>query len=203
MAVVAAIVARMDSKELFLLADAALRDVLDRIQLPQLALPAPAAWTRTPDPTLRDILAGHAKDEAWVPDVLAGRTIAEVGGTWEGDLLGDDPIAAYDRFNDLATAAVKSVTDLDAVAHLSYGDLPVSVYFEHTAFFRGFQAPLIARLIGVDWAMPPALVDGLWDTVMPQLDGLRAIHVFGPEVAVPAGSSKEVQLLGKTGFYGA
>jgi hypothetical protein len=194
-------VAIMKQKSLFLLADASLRSVIDRIRPDQFDLPAPGGWLSTPDPTVRDVIAAHAKDEAWVPDVLAGRTMEEVGTRWDGDLLGDDPIASYDAFNDTATAAVTAFENPDAVAHLSYGDYPVTVYFEHTAFYRGFQAPTIAKFLGLDYSMPTELVDALYETVTPQLDSLRAIGVFPPEVPVPAGSDRETQLLGLVGFY--
>lgn len=196
----------MTARDLFLLSDAALRDVVDRITPEQLDLPVPAEWSSTSVPTLRGILALHATDEAWVPDVIAGRTIDEVGERWNGDLLGagphgDDPIAAYDAINDLATASVNSVTDLDAVAHLSYGDYPLSVFFEHTSFYRAFQAVAIAKLIGLDYRMSDALVDALWDAAVPQAEQLRQWHVFGAEVPVPDGSDKQTRLLGITGFY--
>jgi hypothetical protein len=194
-------VAIMTTKDLFLRADASLREVIDSITPQQLGLPVPASWSSNPVTDLRGIIGLHARDEAWVPDVLAGRTIEEVGDAWKGDLLGADPIASYDHLNDLATAAVKAVVDLDAVAHLSYGDYPVSVYFEHTSYYRGFQASSIARHIGLDWSMPDELVEGLWDSVAPQAQLLREWHVIGAEVPVPEGSSREVQLLGLTGFY--
>lgn len=191
----------MQRKELFLVADAALRSVIDRITPDQLDLPAPAAWSRTPNPSLRSILAAHARDEAWVPDVLAGRTIEEVGEKWNGDLLGDDPIVAYDALNDATTAAVRAFDDDSLIAHLSYGDYAVSDFFEHTTYYRTFQAWDIAKLIGLPFSLPPELVDGVWQVVEPQLEQLRAIHVFGPEVAVPADADAETRLLGKTGFY--
>lgn len=191
----------MSQTELFLLSDAALRRVIDQIQPDQFALPAPEGWTSKPSPTLRDIVAAHAKDEAWVPDVLAGRTMEEVGTAYDGDLLGADPIASYDALNDTATDAINAGVDLSATAHLSYGDFPVGVYFEHTSFYRAFQAWSIAKFIGVDATLPPRLVDLLWDVAIPQLETLREWHVFGPEVEVPAGSDKQTQLLGKTGFW--
>ncbi|MBX3100202.1 MAG: hypothetical protein KF761_11565 [Salinibacterium sp.] len=191
----------MTAKDLFLLADAALREVVDRITFEQLDLPVPAAWSRDHVPTLRGILALHAKDEAWVPDVIAGRTMEEVGDAWAGDILGDDPVASYDSLNDLATAAVQATIDLDAVVHLSYGDYPLTVFFEHTSYYRAFQAVAIAKLIGVDFRMSDALVDALWESAVPQAEQLREWHVFGPEVEVPAGSDKQTRLLGITGFY--
>jgi hypothetical protein len=192
---------RFAQQELFLAADAALREVVDQLSPADLGIAAPAAWTRQADPTLHDILAAHAKDEAWVPAVIAGTTIDEVGGLFDGDLLGEDPIGAYDRFNDEATAAASGELDPDAVAHLSYGDFPLSTYFEHVSYYRAFQAWSIAKLVDLPFSMSDELVEALWVSVEPQLDELRAIQVFGPEVEVPADSSRETHLLGKTGFW--
>jgi uncharacterized protein (TIGR03086 family) len=191
----------MKQKELFLQADAALRSVIDRITPAQLALPSPAEWSQKPDPTVRDIIADHARDEAWVPDVLAGRTSEEVGDRYDGDLLGDDPIASYDRINDLATAAVNRDLDPDKTVHLSYGDFPLAVYLEHISTYRAFQAWLIPKHLGIDYSLPADLVDGLWEQVLPQIDYWRSVGVFGPEVDVPAGADRQTQLLGKTGFW--
>ena len=183
------------------MADAALRDVIDMLDPDQLGIPAPADWSRTENPTLRDIIAAHAYDEAWVPDVLAGRTIAEVGDRHDGDLLGDDPIESYDEINDAATDAATRDLDPSAVAHLSYGDFTVAEYFEHTTIYRAFQAWSIAKLVGLDYSLPEPLVDGLWEQVVPKLEEWRAIGIFPPEVEVPADADRETLLLGRTGYW--
>jgi hypothetical protein len=191
----------MKQKELFLQSDAALRSVIDRIEPGQLALMAPAGWSRAENPTLRNILAYHAFDEAWVPDVLAGRTIAEVGDRYAGDLLGNDPIAAYDRFNELATAAVLASDDPDATAHLSYGDFTMGEALEHMSIYRAFQAWSIAKFIGLEYSLPPELVEGLWEMVMPNVEAWRSMGVFGPEIEVASDADRETLLLGKTGYW--
>ena len=193
----------MKQKELFLQADAALRSVFDQITPEQLDIPAPAEWTRVENPTLRDILADHARDEAWVPDVLAGRSIDEVGDQYAGDLLGDAPIAAYDRLNDLATAAVTADLQPEKIVHLSYGDFPLAEYLQHVAIYRAFQAWSVARLVGIEFSLPAPLVDNLWDQVLPKVDDWRAMGVFGPAVEVPADADRETRLLGETGFWRA
>ena len=194
----------MKQRDLFLLSDAALRDVIDRIHPDQLELPVPAEWTRTPDATLLDVVAAHAYDEAWVPDVLAGRAIDEVGDTYGGDLLGGDELESYDRLNDAATVAANRPLSADDIVHLSYGDFPVSVYFEHIATYRAFQAWGIAKLIGLhDYSLPPELVELLWEIVVPQADAWREMGIFGPEVAAPEGADRETQLLAKTGYLTA
>ena len=191
----------MKQRELFLMSDAALRDVIDRIRPEQLELPVPAEWSQTPEPTLLDVVAAHAFDEAWVPDVLAGRTIDEVGDKYGGDLLGGDPLESYDRLNDAATVAVNRPIDPDDVVHLSYGDFPVTTYLEHISTYRAFQAWSIAKHIGLDYSLPPELVDALYEIVVPQIDDWRAMGVFGPAVDVPEDADRETRLLGMTGYW--
>ena len=191
----------MKQKELFLQSDAALRSVIDRIEPGQLALMAPAGWSRAENPTLRDILAYHAFDEAWVPDVRAGRTSVECVDREAGDLLGNDPIAAYDRFNELATAAVLASDDPDATAHLSYGDFTMGEALEHMSIYRAFQAWSIAKFIGLEYSLPPELVEGLWEMVMPNVEAWRSMGVFGPEIEVASDADRETLLLGKTGYW--
>ncbi|RNE63805.1 hypothetical protein [Cryobacterium tepidiphilum] len=191
----------MNRRDLFLMSDAALRDVIDMIDRDQLSLPAPAEWSRKPDPTLRDILGYHAYDEAWVPDVLAGRTAEEVGSRYDGDLLGDDPIASYDAINDAATDAVNRDLDYDKIVHLSYGDFPLGDYLVHTSIYRAFQAWSIGHFLGLDYSLPEALVDGLWEHIGPQIDDFRAMGVFPPEVQAPEGADSETRLLAKAGYW--
>jgi hypothetical protein len=191
----------MIEQDLFLMADASLRDVIDMVDLDQLDRKVPANWSSKPDQTLRDIIQAHAYDEAWVPDVLAGATTDDVGTKYDGDLLGDDPIGSYDRLNDAATEAATQELDPGAIVHLSYGDFPVATFFEHTTGYRAFQAWSIAHFVGLDFSLPDPLVDGLWDQVLPEVEQWRAMGIFGPEVEVPADADKETQLLGKVGYW--
>lgn len=180
------------------MSDAALGEVIDRIDPEKLSLAAAADWSQNPNPTLRDLLTHHAFDEAWVPDVLAGRTAEEVGNRHDGDLLGDDPIASYD---DTATQAVAQDLDYDEIVHLSYGDFPLGDYLEHASTYRAFQARMIARFLGLDYALPGPLVDGLWEIIGPQIDGFRSMGVFAPETQVREGSDSQTRLLAKSGYW--
>jgi uncharacterized protein (TIGR03086 family) len=191
----------MKQRDLFLQSDAALRSVIDRLPLDQLDQPTPAAWSTKPDSTLRDVLAEHVRDEAWVPDVLLGRTIEDAAATYDGDLLGDEPIERYDRLNDLATAAVHEDLDPDKTVHLSYGDYPLSEYLEHISTYRAFQAWLIARHVGLEFSLPDSLVDLLWELIGPHIDDFRAMGVFPPEIPAPAGADRETQLLCRVGYW--
>ncbi|MEW2012906.1 MULTISPECIES: hypothetical protein [Microbacterium] len=148
----------MKADELFLQADAALRSVIDRIDPADLSKPAPQEWTSTPDPTFRDILFAHAYDEAWVPDVLAGKSVADGDEFRDADLLGDDPIASYDRLNDTATAAVRDGAEPGTVFRFQYGDYPADEGYAHLATYRAFQAWLIAKRLGIPFHLSPELI---------------------------------------------
>ena len=108
-------------------------------------------------PTLREIINYHAYDDAWIPDVLAGRTIDEVGkDAFKGDLLGDTPKQSFSAIVDKAVAAAQALDDLSRTAHLSYGDYTMAQYLWQANYFRGMRVYDIAKVIGVDPTLPDA-----------------------------------------------
>lgn len=184
------------------MSDAALRDVVDMIDRDQLTIAVPAEWSRKPAPTLRDILAAHTFDESWVPDLLAGHTVEQVGTKFDGDLLGDDPIASYDEANDAATEAVlRDDLDPERVIHFTYGEYPLAEGLTHISTYRAFQAWQIAKLLGLDFELPEPLVDALWELVVPHAEEWRGWGVFPPEVQVPADADSQTRLLAKVGYW--
>jgi hypothetical protein len=193
----------MREPETFVLADRALNEVVARIADEQWKMPMPPTFAirqTTDTPTLRQVINYHAYDDAWVPDMLAGRTMDEVGAdTFDGDLLGDDPAARFGAIVQKACAAAAAVRDLDQVAHLSFGDYSIREYFWQINFFRGVRAYEIARITGSDPTLPLELVQGLWDEVSPNAEEWRTIGVFGPAIAVPADAPLMDRLLGLTG----
>lgn len=151
------------------------------------------------DATLRIIVNYHAFDDAWVPEILAGRTIEDVGKKYDGDLLGEHPAESFERINSAACKAVQELADPEITVHLSYGDYPAREYLVHTMCFRGFRVYEIAKLIGADTAMPAALVEGLWEILSPRAEEWRKIGVFGPEIPLPAGAPLQDRLLAMSG----
>jgi|ERR1700683_127412 len=194
----------MTEPEIFVLADQALERVVAQIQPDQWDMTIPA-WFQTgrtqENMTLHKIINYHAYDEAWVPDTLAGKTIAEVGQKYDGDLLSNDPIAVFKRLTASGITAVQglSAADLGRTVHLSYGDYPVREYLKHITSFRGFRAYDIAKLIGASTALSPDLVQGLWDELTPEIEHWRAMRVFGAAVPVPDDAPLQDRLLGLVG----
>jgi hypothetical protein len=142
----------------------------------------------------------HAYDDAWVPDMLAGLTMDDAGtDKFDGDLLGDVPVASFEAIVERACTAAAGVTDLEATAHLSFGDYTVREYFWQINQFRALRAYDIAREIGVDPDLPAELVQGLWDELIPHAEEWRSIGVFPAAVAVPEDAPLLDRLLGLTG----
>ena len=189
----------MNEKDIFILADEALKNVVDQIRDDQ--------WDKhragRDDPQTRHDAAQtinyHAYDDAWVPDVLAGRTIAEVGDKYDGDLLGDHPKLNFAAIVETAVLTVRAFDDLDRVVHLSYGDYPAREYLKHITSFRGLRVYDIAMFIGADTTMPDDLVQGLWDEIAPDAEQWRQMGVFGPAVEVAETAPLQDRLLGLTG----
>jgi uncharacterized protein (TIGR03086 family) len=189
----------VNEKDVFILADQSLKDVVDQIRDDQWDTAVPADMTRKPGTTLRETINYHAYDDAWVPDVLAGRTIEEVGDKYAGDLLGDHPKLNFAAIVETAVLAVRGFDDLDRMVHLTYGDFSARDYLRHITSFRGLRVHDIAKFIGAGTTMPPDLVQGLWDEIAPEAEAWRAMGVFGPAVDVPEDAPLQDRLLGLTG----
>jgi hypothetical protein len=139
----------------------------------------------------------HAYDDAWVPDVLAGKTKKEVGDKYDSIRSTDKSkaISTYDDHNARAVAAVRDFRDLDKLVHLSYGDFPAREYLQHIISFRGVRVYDIAKLIGANTNMAEDFVKGLWDEFTPVIESYRQMGVFPPAVEAPEGANIQTKLL--------
>jgi len=194
---------QMTEPEVFVLADRALNDVVAQIREDQWGMEMPAAFlTGHPDQTntLREIINYHAYDDAWVPDMLAGKTMDEAGKeNFKGDLLGGNPSGNFAAIVETAVAVVQQLQDLERTVHCSFGDYTAQGYLQQANMFRGLRAHDIARVIGSDYQVPEAVVQGVWDEIRPQAEEWRATGVFPAAVPVPDDAPLLDRLLGLTG----
>ncbi len=199
----------MSERDTFIRADRELADVIDRIDDAQWEAELPPDFPSFGDRTftVREIIDYQAYDEAWIPSMMAGRRVEEVG--WDafgepfgGELLGDDPAA---RYRELSAAAIDAVQQLpedeldERVVHFTYGDYPAREALRHVTAFRGLRVHDLAGALGQDTGMSDELVAGLWDMLGPRAEEYRAYGVFGPAVAVPDDAPLRDRLLGLTG----
>jgi uncharacterized protein (TIGR03086 family) len=197
--------AGMNEPDVFVLADLALNDVVARIKDEQWSMTMPPSFARRDTghtPTLREIINYHAYDDAWVPDMLAGKTMDEAGkDNFAGDLLGDDPGRNFAAIVEKACAAARALDDLERVVHCSFGDYSAREYFWQINSFRALRTHDIARVIGVEPALPVELVQGVWDEISPHADEWRTYGVYPAAVPVPDDAPLLHRLLGLTGRH--
>lgn len=136
-------------------------------------------------------LVNHVAGEyRWVPEMIAGRTVADVGDRLDGDLLGDDPLQALIEAQRLALAAVEAPGVLATTVHLSFGDTPASEYARQMTVDSVIHAWDLARAIGGDETLDPELVELSYAELQRCAEDWRAAGVFGPVTAASDGSTQ-------------
>ncbi|GAA4661284.1 hypothetical protein [Arthrobacter cryoconiti] len=191
----------MEITQLFLASDAALRIVINRLAPVDLDKEGPEQWARTANPTIRDVLKAQAYDEAWIPGVLAGASSSDGDEFRDRDLLGDDPIAAYNALNDTATAAVTAGVDPNTVVRFTTGDVPALEGLKYLSVYRAFHAWLIAKRLGIPFRLSPEIIAGMNAHVIPVVEEYRSNGVFPPAIQPPADADDQTLLLCAVGFW--
>jgi hypothetical protein len=189
--------------EIFVLADQAAVQVYGRIREDQWDSTLPPLFDMpgadTPGP-LRQTINHFAYDDSWVPDMLAGRTMDEVGSDrFDGDLLGNDPRGNLERISSAACEAARKVTDRDAVVHCSYGDVPTWDYFWQLNVARTIGAHDVARHIGVDDGISDQLARGMWKGTEPAAEMWRSMGIFRAPVPISEDAPWRDRFLALTG----
>ncbi len=165
----------------------------ERISAEQWSAPTPCTeWdVRT--------LVNHVTGEyLWVPEMLAGRTVADVGDRLDGDLLGADPLQAVRDAQQRAVAALHEPGALERTVHLSFGDTPAEAYARQMMVDSVIHTWDLARAISGDESLDPELVDASYAEMLKTAGDWRAAGVFGPETS-PADASTQAKLLALTG----
>lgn len=131
----------------------------------------------------------------WAARLGAGETIEHVGSDLDGDLLGDDPVAAYDTSAEHAARVFERPGAMDAMCAVSYGPVPGSTYVGHRFIDVLVHGWDVAVATGQDATLPPDLVDACWRIVEPQLTMLARSGMFGEPRSVPAEADPQTRLL--------
>src|SRR5215467_1964256 len=83
--------------------------------------------------SVHDLVNHVVAEHLWAPHLIAGETIAQVGDRYDGDVLADDPVSAWDGAIAASLAAWDRADD-DQTVHLSMGVAPLSEYAEQMLF---------------------------------------------------------------------
>jgi uncharacterized protein (TIGR03086 family) len=145
-------------------------------------------------------LVNHVVGELlWMPPLLAGKTIADVGDRFDGDILGDDPHATWASAVADARAAASLPGAQEDTVHLSFGDFPGSEYLSQITSDLVIHAWDLARAVGADDRLSPTLIEFVDGFLSPQVDAWRSAGAFGPPVDVAPDADAQSQLLAQTG----
>lgn len=157
------------------------------------------APTPCPDWDVRALVNHNVVENHWAGELLAGRTIEEVGDRFDGDLLGDDPVGAWDASAEVAGQAVRRVGTLDGHVEVSYGSIPARKFVEQRSMDLLVHGWDLAVATGQQATMPLDVAEAAWQMMDSQREQIRASRVFGPEVTVPADADPQTRLLGLLG----
>jgi uncharacterized protein (TIGR03086 family) len=157
------------------------------------------AWPTPCDEwNVRD-LANHMLNElAWVPELLAGKTIEQVGHALDGDLIEGTLARSWKAYAETARKAAESAPH-EQVVHLSRGNVPATAYLEEIAGDIVIHTWDMAQAIGVPFHIDDEVARALYAIDQAKIPGWRQQGLIGPEVAVPADATAEVKLLGLFG----
>ncbi len=145
--------------------------------------------------TVRDLVNHLTYEQLWVPDLLAGKTIAEVGDVYEGDVLGDDPAAAWEAALGAARSAWEAPGVLDRTVHLSYADVPAGEYLDQLVIDCAVHSWDLARGINSDDELPNDLATHVLGLVQEHRAELVGSGMFGTPLDTSACTDDQTELL--------
>lgn len=118
---------------------------------------------------------------------------------YDSDLLGDDPLIAYQRYSDVAISAIRNTYDPERTVHFTYGDFPAREAITHPTSFRVFRAYDFAKVIGVNRALPVELAEGAYAMIAPHADEWRQMGVYKPARPVADDANAQAKLFALVG----
>ena len=148
---------------------------------------------------VRTLVNHLVNEDKWVPPLLDGKTIEEVGDAFDGDLLGNDPKSAWKSAAAEAVEASNREGVHERTVHLSFGDFPGHMYISQVLSDHVIHAWDLARGIGADDRLDPELVDFVYAFLEPQAEAWRSGGAFAEAVEVAPDADRQTQLLALTG----
>jgi uncharacterized protein (TIGR03086 family) len=126
----------------------------------------PADWalpTPCDDWDVHDLVNHLTTEQLWVPPLLGGARMEDVGDRLDGDNLGEEPAATWAVASREARLAWLAPDATERTVHLSMGPTPASEYLWQMTFDLAVHAWDLARALGADETLDPDLVAALAD----------------------------------------
>ncbi len=148
---------------------------------------------------VRTLVDHLVTEQLWVPLLLDGATVEDVGDRFDGDQLGDDPVAAWSRASAAAREAFAAPGALHRPVELSYGRRPAEGYCQEMTMDLAVHAWDLARGIGADERLDSDLVAAVHEAVAQHAEQLAATGLFDPPVPVADDADTQTRLLALLG----
>ena len=164
-----------------------------RISVDQWSGPTPCTeWN------VRQLVNHVAGEYMWMAELMQGKTIAEVGSRFDGDVLGEEPVRVLADAQREAESSIADPDSMTRTVHLSFGDVPGADYARQMAVDSVIHSWDLARGIGGDERLEAELLDYTYDEMERTAEDWRAGGAFGP-AKQPADDSKQAKLIALTG----
>ncbi len=148
---------------------------------------------------VRDLVHHVTVENLWVPALLDGRTMEEVGDAFDGDQLGADPIEAWIAAVGAARQAAREPGVTARTVHLSYGDESAGQYLMQLFTDHLVHAWDLAWATGSDADLPAELVAACAEWFSEVEAMYREAGVIGPAAPVSATAGEQTRLLAAFG----
>jgi uncharacterized protein (TIGR03086 family) len=117
-----------------------------------------SASTPCTDWDVRTLVNHVVGEDRWTKPLVEGKTIAEVGDAFDGDLLGQDPKSAAMAAADEAMNAVAERLPAGGKVHLSYGEEDIEEYIRQLVAEHLIHGWDLAVATGQQRTLDPELV---------------------------------------------
>lgn len=151
---------------------------------------------------VRELVNHLVGEQLWSVPLLAGDSLTDVGDRFDGDLLGSDPVTAWDAAGGASQAAFAAPGALERTVHLSYGDESAINYCGQMTLDAAVHSWDLARGIDVPAILPEELAEYLYELVVPIKDMLAASGMFAAPLPVDPAADVQVRLLALLGRAG-
>jgi uncharacterized protein (TIGR03086 family) len=174
-------------------------DRVNAVASDQWDAPTPCAqWT------VRDLVNHVVGEDRWTVPLVEGRTIADVGTSLDGDLLGDDPVRAALDAAMAATTVTAEKLPGGGTVQLSYGEEQLDEYVHQLAADHLVHAWDLAAATGGDTRLDPHLVSEVHAWFGAREEMYRSGGAIGPRGVRHGGAQGELlAAFGRDAEWGA
>jgi uncharacterized protein (TIGR03086 family) len=184
---------RAELLERYQRAQAQFTDRVDAVEAGQWDVPVLPGWT------VADLVAHLIADQLAVPDLLTGGSPDTRGRTSTDELLGNDPLTAWETAADDALTAWAGDTALEGSVELPGGPVPAAHHLRAMTADLTVHAWDLARAVGGDTDLDRELVADALQFAGEHLGADGVPGLVDPPVPVPPGADLLTQLLARFG----